>query len=115
MLVKDLFEYDAWSGPDNPWHNQSDDDQWSDGNDEWHGQASGDMTEDMAVSNMITTEGNELSDIVTARGLMGAAVSDPLNQKHKYFEFLKHIREKHGPEYSTRVHQKAAQLARSKD
>jgi hypothetical protein len=37
MLVKDLFE-DSWSGPDNAWHNQGQDDQWYDGNDQWHGQ-----------------------------------------------------------------------------
>lgn len=115
MLVRDLFEYDAWSGPDNAWHNQGEADEWYDGDDQWHGQASGNMMEeDFAVTNMVATESTELSDIVTARELMGSAVRDPLNQKHKYFEFLKHIRTKHGVEYSTRVHQKAAELAREK-
>lgn len=116
MLVKDLFEYDAWSGPDNAWHNQGQDDQWYNGDDQWHGQASGDMMEeDFAVANLVTTEDHaDMSDIVTARELIGSAVRDPLNEKHKYFEFLKHLRTKHGAEYSTRVHQKAAELARNK-
>lgn len=117
MLVKDLFEYDAWSGPDNAWsgpnnawHNGLPDD-WSDGTDQWHSETN----EDFAVANMVTTEDHaDMSDIVTARELIGNAVRDPQNQKHKYFEFLKHLRTKHGAEYSTRVHQKAAELARNK-
>lgn len=114
MLVTELFE-DSWSGPDNAWHNQGEDDQWYDGNDQWHGQASGNMMEeDFAVTNMVATEGTEFSDIIIARELIGSAVRDPLNEKHKYFEFLKHLRTKHGAEYSTQVHQKAAELARDK-
>lgn len=113
MLVRDLFEYDAWSGPNNAWYNGLPDD-WYDGNDQWHGQNSGDMTEDFSVANIVTTENSEFSDIITARELIGAAVRDTLNEKHKYFEFLKHIRQKHGPAYSTRVHQKAAKLAKHK-
>ena len=115
MLVAELFE-DSWSGPDNAWHNQGEDDQWYNGDDEWHGQSSGNMMEeDFAVANIVATEGtSELSDIVTARELVGRAVQDPQNEKHKYFEFLKHLRTKHGPEYSTRVHQKAARLAKDK-
>lgn len=105
---------DSWSGPDNAWHNQGEGDQWYDGNDQWHGQASGNMAEDFSVANIVTTEDTELSDILTARELVGAATRDPQNQKHKYFEFLKYIRQKHGSEYSTRVHQKAAELARQK-
>ena len=96
MLVRDLFEYDAWySQSSEPWYN---------GDDQWHGNNSGNMMEE--------DDHASISDIITARGLIGRAVSDPLNQKHKYFEFLKHLRTKHGPEYSTRVHQKAAELAR---
>lgn len=116
MLVRDLFEYDAWSGPDDQWYSQSSD-PWYNGDDQWHGTNSGDMMEeDFAVTNMVATEDEHasLSDIVTARELIGRAVRDPLNQKHKYFEFLKHLRTKHGAEYSTRVHQKAAELAREK-
>ena len=111
MLVKDLFE-DSWSGPDNAWHNQGQDDQWYDGNDQWHGQNSGDMTEDFAVANMVTNEAN-MSDIVTAHGLIGRAVHNPAT-KHEYFNFLKHLRTQHGADYSTRVHQEAAKLAKAK-
>ena len=114
MLVRDLFEYDAWYGPDDPWHTKGSDDQWTNGNDEWHGQNSGNMSEDFAVANIVATESSEFSDIITARELIGSAVRDPKNEKHRYFEFLKHIRTKHGAEYSTRVHQKAAKLARNK-
>ena len=110
MRITDLFE-DSWSGPNNAWHNGQED-QWSNGNDEWHGQASGNMAEDFNVANIVTNEDTELSDIITARELAGAAMRDPQNKKHMYFEFLKHLRTKHGHEYSTRVHQKAAKLAR---
>ena len=57
----------------------------------------------------------ELSDIVTARGMIGQAVRDANEFKHKYFEFLKYLREKHGETYSTRIHQKAAKLALAKE
>jgi hypothetical protein len=115
MLVAELFE-DSWSGPDNAWHNGQED-QWYDGDDQWHGSNSGNMMEeDFAVTNLIATEEEHtsMSDIVTARELIGGATRDPQNEKHKYFEFLKHLRTKHGAEYSTRVHQKAAELARDK-
>jgi hypothetical protein len=114
MLITQLFE-DSWSGPDNAWHNQGQGDQWYDGNDQWHGQNSGNMIEDFAVANMVTNETATMSDIVTARGLMGRAVEDPRNEKHMYFEFLKHLRNKHGSDYSTKVHQHAAKLALAKD
>ena len=114
MLVRDLFEYDAWHGPDDQWYSQSSD-PWYDGNDQWHGKNSGDMMEeDFAVANIVATESSEFSDIITARELIGSALRDPLNEKHKYFEFLKHLRTKHGEDYSTRVHQRAAKLARDK-
>ena len=112
MLVTELFE-DSWSGPGNAWHNGQED-QWSNGNDEWHGQNSGNMIEDFNVANMVTTESSEVSDVITARELIGAAMRDPHNEKHKYFDFLKHIRQKHGENYSTRVHQTAAKLAKHK-
>ena len=57
----------------------------------------------------------ELSDIVTAREMIGQAIQDSKQFKHRYFEFLKHLREKHGEEYSTRIHQKAAKLAIAKE
>ncbi len=57
----------------------------------------------------------ELSDIITARELIGQAVRDAIEFKHKYFEFLKYLREKHGEKYSTHIHQKAAKLAIAKE
>ena len=57
----------------------------------------------------------ELSDVVTARELIGQAMREPMKYKHEYFEFLKHLRSKHGSDYSTRIHQKAAKLARVKE
>ena len=109
MLIKDLFE-DSWSGPNNAWHNQGEDDEWYDGNDQWHGKDSGDMTEDFAVANMVTNEA-DMSDIITARSLIGHAVHDH-NKKHEYFKFLKHLRTHHGADYSTSVHRAAAKLAK---
>jgi hypothetical protein len=113
MLIKDLFE-DSWSGPDNAWHNQGQDDQWYDGNDQWHGQNSGNMIEDFAVANLVTTE-SSMVDVVTARELIGRAVENPLDEKHKYFEFLKYLRDKHSEHYSTNVHQRACKLALAKE
>ena len=113
MRIVDLFEYDAWHGPGDQWYSQESD-PWYNGDDQWHGKASGNMMEeDFAVANIVTTEDTELSDIITARQLAGAAMRDPQNEKHKYFEFLKHIRTKHGSDYSTRVHQKAAKLSKA--
>lgn len=115
MRITDLFEYDAWHGTDDQWYSQSSD-PWYDGNDQWHGKDSGNMMEeDFAVANIVATEGtSEFSHIITARELIGEAIRDPQNEKHKYFEFLKHLTTKHGTDYSTRVHKKAAELARQK-
>ena len=72
-------------------------------------------TENWATSNYITNEmAEEMSDVVTARGLIGHALSDS-KLKDEYFEFLKHLRKHHGKDYSTRIHQKAAKLAQVKD
>lgn len=109
MLVKDLFE-DSWSGANNAWHNQGQSDQWYDGVDQWHGQEDGGMVEDFAVANLVTNE--DMSDIITARKLIGQAVRDTA-AKHEYFEFLKHLRAVHGSDYSTKVHQQAAKLAKA--
>ena len=111
MLVKDLFEYNAWYGPDDPWHTQGGDDQWSNGKDEWHGEEGGGMVEDVNTANMVATEGTELSDVINARQLISAALRNPQNEKHKYFEFLKHLRTKHGADYSTDIHQRASKLS----
>jgi hypothetical protein len=73
------------------------------------------IQENWATSNYITNEmAEEMSDVVTARGLIGHALGDP-TLKHEYFEFLKHLRKHHGKDYSTRIHQTAAKLARVKD
>lgn len=123
MLIRDLFEYDAWHGPDDQWYSQSSD-PWYDGNDQWHGKDSGDMMEnsdDLNFSDLVKNtafvgqhpvRSPRVDDIITARQLIGAALSDPRNEKHKYFEFLKYLRTKFGAEYSTLVHQTAAKLAR---
>lgn len=105
MLVHELFE-DQWSGPDNAWHNQDGGDQWYDGNDQWHGQSSGNMIED------ITTDKPSLSDIIAARDLIIRATRNPGSEKQRYFDFLKHLRNKHSAEYSTQVHQHAAKLVK---
>ena len=81
------------------------------------------FTEDVAIANMITTmdggnitnemETSELSDILDARALVKGAIDDPINERHLYFEFLKYLRDNKGVEYSTRVHQKAAELLKA--
>lgn len=105
MLVRDLFEYDAWHGPDDQWHSASTD-PWSNGNDEWHGQASGNMMEE--------DTGAEMADIVTAKDLISQALRDPEAERHNYFEFLKFLRKKYGEQYSTLVHQAASKLVSKK-
>lgn len=58
--------------------------------------------------------GTELSDIITARELIGQAMRNA-DYKHKYFEFLKYLRKTHGEKYSTYIHQKAANMATAKE
>jgi hypothetical protein len=110
MLVKELFE-DSWSGPNNAWHNQGQDDQWYNGNDEWHGKNSGNMAEDFAVANLVQTD-ESISDVITARELIGQALQDH-EKRHKYFDFLRYLEKKRDSEYSTHVHQQAAKLAKA--
>ena len=95
---------DPWTGP------QSAADEWYNGHDEWHSQP---MAEDFATTNIVTHESADYGHIVTARELIGRALADPKNEKHKYFEFLKYLRNKAGKEYSTLVHQHAAKLAKA--
>jgi hypothetical protein len=81
------------------------------------------FTEDVAIANMITTmdggnitnemETSELTDLLDARALVKGALDDPMNKRHLYFEFLKHLRDSKGVEYSTRIHQKAAELTKA--
>ena len=62
--------------------------------------------------NRIIKEDNKMSDIVTAHGLLGNAIQNP-RARQEYFNFMMHLRNKHGIEYSTRVHQQATGLSKS--
>ena len=57
------------------------------------------------------SEDSHVSDVITARELINKAVNHP-DSKHEYFNFLKHLRTKHGADYSTQIHQQAAKLAK---
>ena len=106
-----------WTNADNTYHTGNG--QWSDQVGQWSGGATntyhtGDgMWEDMATSNYITNEHVDFGDIITARELIGLALDDSKEHKHKYFEFLKHLRDTFSKEYSTQVHQHAAKLAKA--
>lgn len=56
----------------------------------------------------------DIADIITARELIGQAMLDPTLNKHKYFEFLKNLRKRHGADYSTKIHKSASKLAKHK-
>lgn len=56
---------------------------------------------------------NRASDILTAKQLADQALKDP-SARHEYFNFLKSLRDKKGPEYSTAVHQYASKLMQTK-
>lgn len=92
------------------------DDQWSGGADSTYHTGKG-MWEDLATTNYITNEDDhvDFGHIITARELIGRATQDPQNEKHRYFEYLKDLRNKFGKNYSTQVHQHAAKLATAKD
>lgn len=60
-------------------------------------------------TNMVA-ESNEMADVITARSYANKAIRDP-NARQTYFDYLTHLRNKHGKEYSTAVHQKATKLA----
>jgi hypothetical protein len=62
--------------------------------------------------NPVIKEDNEMSDVVTAHGLVGKALNDVV-ARQEYFDYMTHLRNKHGKEYSTRIHQKATALAKS--
>lgn len=59
-------------------------------------------------------ESNEMPDIIQARQLAHQAARDS-SRRHEYFNFLKHLRDKHGSEYSTHVHQSATKLDEGTD
>jgi len=61
--------------------------------------------------NPVIKEDNEMSDVVTAHGLVGKSLHNP-TARQEYFDYMTHLRNKHGKEYSTRVHQKATALAK---
>jgi hypothetical protein len=106
---------DSWSGPNNAWHNEGQDDQWYDGKDQWHGEQGAGMVEDFAVTNLVSAENVDFEHITTAKKLLIDTINDPLNEKHKYFEFLKELNKAQGPEYSNNVHKHAAKLAIAKE
>ena len=61
--------------------------------------------------NPVIKEDNEMSDVVTAHGLVGRALHNPA-ARQEYFDYMTHLRNRHGKEYSTRIHQKATALAK---
>jgi|688.fasta_scaffold01081_16 hypothetical protein len=64
--------------------------------------------------NPVVNEDNEMSDVITARGLVNRALDNP-TARQEYFDYMTHLRNKHGKEYSTRIHQKATSFAKSVD
>ena len=64
--------------------------------------------------NPVVKEDTEMSDVVTARGLVNRALDNPV-ARQEYFDYMTHLRNKHGKEYSTRIHQKAITLAKPVD
>ena len=52
-----------------------------------------------------------MSDIVTARELIGTVKLDP-KKNYKYFNFLKYLRNNHGLKYSKEIHKEASKLSR---
>jgi hypothetical protein len=64
--------------------------------------------------NPVVKEDTEMSDVITARGLVNRALDNP-TARQEYFDYMTHLRNKHGKEYSTRIHQKATSLAKSVD
>jgi hypothetical protein len=51
-----------------------------------------------------------MPDVITARQLATKSLRDP-NARQEYFNFLTHLRNKHGKDYSTQVHQEATKLS----
>ena len=70
--------------------------------------------EDPSVTNLIATESNEMSDIITAKEIANRVQRDP-TARQEYFDYLAHLRSKHGKDYSTSVHQQATTFANHKD
>jgi len=51
----------------------------------------------MKINELLTEMAERMSDIVTARELIGQALVDP-RQSYKYFNFIKMLRKNQGPE-----------------
>jgi len=68
----------------------------------------------LELFNPMNEMAEQMSDIISARELIGHALRDP-DKKHDYFDFLKHLRKKHGADYSTLIHQEAKRLAKQKE
>jgi len=64
--------------------------------------------------NPVVNEDNEMSDVITARGLVTRALDNPA-ARQEYFDYMTYLRNKHGKEYSTRIHQKATALCNTKE
>jgi hypothetical protein len=64
--------------------------------------------------NPVVNEDSEMADVITARSLVNRALDNPA-ARQEYFDYMTHLRNKHGKEYSIRIHQKATTLAKSVD
>jgi len=64
--------------------------------------------------NPVVKEDSEMADVITARSLVNRALDNPA-ARQEYFDYMTHLRNKHGKEYSIRIHQKATTLAKSVD
>jgi hypothetical protein len=109
MPIKRVHE-DSWSGENSAWHNAGAADQWYNGTDQWHGSTT--CEEDWAVANLVTTETVSWPHIHKARALMQQTLRDPVNNKHKYFEFMRCIAHTHGDNYCSSMHEQAAKICR---
>lgn len=63
----------------------------------------------ISSKNGAIVENESMSDIIQARQLVKQALDDP-NQRYKYFDFLKYLRDKHGSKYSINIHQSLKNL-----
>jgi len=64
--------------------------------------------------NPVVKEDSEMADVITARSLVNRALDNPA-ARQEYFDYMTHLRNKHGKEYSIRIHQKATALAKPVD
>ena len=57
----------------------------------------------------VSEQDSKMADIINARQLAKKAMRD-VTHRTEYFDYLKHLRNKHGSDYSTHVHQEATKL-----